>query len=536
MNTYKDKSPDEIEQEIIATREHIDRTLDVLTERLSPGGLFDQAMHTARETGGEFTLNLGRTVRDNPVPVALLGLGLGWLMVADRQRKSGYGGYASYDYNGRGIGGYAASDGGDESYRRRVAGTPTPSAETRDIDVPDDWAAAYEAQPREWAGDDRAGVTGHEHGTAGDSARRAYETTRAEAEAMRSSLVESGRRGSERAREAADRARDAVGDTADRLRAGGRDAGERVRAGAHDSADRLRASGHDAAERVRAGGRDASERLRAGGRDAAERMRHTGRRVKERMRDGRRGLAESADDAMAHTRAYGEAVSERASAMYRRSGYAVRSAGERAVDAAGSAGAFAREHPLAVGLVVAAAGAIIAGLAPRSRREDELMGETSDELKSAARDAANAEIERVRDAASAAMRTGREEARRAGLTADDALAAADEKVAAGIGVAKSAAQTGIDKMEERHQGKPSTDPAAMPAETVIGSEHADKIQPQPTADKPSSEAEPGKVGGVSGIETPPVAGGSFGSTGDSHPIDPTKPGDWEGGEPGHERT
>ncbi len=50
-------------------------------------------MHTARETGGEFTLNLGRTVRANPLPVALLGIGLGWLMVADRQRKSGYGGY-----------------------------------------------------------------------------------------------------------------------------------------------------------------------------------------------------------------------------------------------------------------------------------------------------------------------------------------------------------------------------------------------------------------------------------------------------------
>ncbi len=103
-------------------------------------------------------------------------------------------------------------------------------------------------------------------------------------------------------------------------------------------------------------------------------MRDTGRRVSEKVREGGRGLAETADDAMAQARDYGAAASERASEVYHRSGDAVRSAGWRARDAAGSAGDFAREHPLAVGLVVAAAGAVIAGLTPRSRREDELHG------------------------------------------------------------------------------------------------------------------------------------------------------------------
>jgi hypothetical protein len=49
-----------------------------------------------REGGGaEFGRNLAGTVRGNPVPVALLGIGLAWLMLADWRgpdgRRRGYG-------------------------------------------------------------------------------------------------------------------------------------------------------------------------------------------------------------------------------------------------------------------------------------------------------------------------------------------------------------------------------------------------------------------------------------------------------------
>ncbi len=73
----KDQYIEEIEQ----TREEIDRTLLLLQGKLSPRELWDQAL---RSSGGarELSLNLGRTLRDNPIPATLLGISLIWLIVA----------------------------------------------------------------------------------------------------------------------------------------------------------------------------------------------------------------------------------------------------------------------------------------------------------------------------------------------------------------------------------------------------------------------------------------------------------------------
>jgi Protein of unknown function (DUF3618) len=74
------ESPERIEDEIRDTRREIDRTLDALQSKLSPGQLLDQALAYVKNGGGEFTTNLGRTISRNPVPVALVGVGLTWLM------------------------------------------------------------------------------------------------------------------------------------------------------------------------------------------------------------------------------------------------------------------------------------------------------------------------------------------------------------------------------------------------------------------------------------------------------------------------
>jgi hypothetical protein len=50
----------------------------------------DRAISYAKGTGGaEFGRNLAGTVRGNPVPVALLGVGLAWLMLADWRGRDG---------------------------------------------------------------------------------------------------------------------------------------------------------------------------------------------------------------------------------------------------------------------------------------------------------------------------------------------------------------------------------------------------------------------------------------------------------------
>ena len=84
------KSAAEIEREVRQQRADVERTLDALQERLSPGELVDQAMNYLRQGGGgEFFRNLGDSVKRNPVPVALIGVGVAWMM-ASSGRGNGY--------------------------------------------------------------------------------------------------------------------------------------------------------------------------------------------------------------------------------------------------------------------------------------------------------------------------------------------------------------------------------------------------------------------------------------------------------------
>lgn len=89
--TVQNKSPEQIESEIRNTRRDIDRTLDALQTRLSPGQLLDQALGYMKSGGGEFAANFGRTVTQNPVPVTLLGIGCLWLMCSRPQAQAGNG-------------------------------------------------------------------------------------------------------------------------------------------------------------------------------------------------------------------------------------------------------------------------------------------------------------------------------------------------------------------------------------------------------------------------------------------------------------
>lgn len=82
------ESTDQIERDLEHTRAHLDATIDALQTKLSPGQMVDQAVAYVREGGGaDFARNLGRKVRDNPLPVTLAAVGLGWLMVAGDGRR-----------------------------------------------------------------------------------------------------------------------------------------------------------------------------------------------------------------------------------------------------------------------------------------------------------------------------------------------------------------------------------------------------------------------------------------------------------------
>lgn len=79
--TYNTSNPDTIERELAETRARLDVGLEELERRLSPGQLVDSGLDYLRYgQGAAFARNLGAEVRDNPLPVAVTGIGLAWLM------------------------------------------------------------------------------------------------------------------------------------------------------------------------------------------------------------------------------------------------------------------------------------------------------------------------------------------------------------------------------------------------------------------------------------------------------------------------
>ena len=74
------KEPSLMEQEINQTRERIGRTVEQLEQRLSPGQLVDEALGFARDHGGQFASSVASSVRRNPLPLIVTGMGLMWLL------------------------------------------------------------------------------------------------------------------------------------------------------------------------------------------------------------------------------------------------------------------------------------------------------------------------------------------------------------------------------------------------------------------------------------------------------------------------
>jgi hypothetical protein len=83
------RHPDEILAEIERTRSQMDETLGTIEQRLTPGQLLDQGMGYLKSSGaGDYVRNLRGSVSSNPLPLALVGVGLAWLMAADRMDRS----------------------------------------------------------------------------------------------------------------------------------------------------------------------------------------------------------------------------------------------------------------------------------------------------------------------------------------------------------------------------------------------------------------------------------------------------------------
>ena len=108
-----ERSSDQIQRDIERTRAEMSETIDALEQRLSPGDLVDELWN--RVKAGETGTNIGATVRDHPVPLALMGLGLGWLAIEKATGSRTEELRARYGSSGEGT--YARAEGRVGPYR-----------------------------------------------------------------------------------------------------------------------------------------------------------------------------------------------------------------------------------------------------------------------------------------------------------------------------------------------------------------------------------------------------------------------------------
>jgi Protein of unknown function (DUF3618) len=79
---------EQLKREAEETRWQLAGTLEELRGRVTPGRVVDQLLDHARTgAASEFLRNLVREVRENPIPVGLIGIGIVWLMVVGSRRS-----------------------------------------------------------------------------------------------------------------------------------------------------------------------------------------------------------------------------------------------------------------------------------------------------------------------------------------------------------------------------------------------------------------------------------------------------------------
>ena len=342
------KSAAEIEREVRELRAEVEHTLDQIQDRLSPGQLFDQAVTYFRDGGGgEFTRNFGESIKQNPMPLALVALGVGWMMFSGQRSAQNGDRWRSTDrYDDPDNVGerYAASDYGHGSY---LAEDP-----------------AYR-------------VSGADEGS------------------------ESGFGG--RLKQASHTARDKLGEV-------GEEVGDQVRG----LGDRAREFGEQA--------RDFGTRARGG-------IAHAGS-----------GLADRAHDAGDRARYYGR--------------HARRSMLQTL-----------NEQPLVLGAIGLAVGAALGAALPSTEIEDEVMGDTRDDMIRRAKETGREQAGKAASAAEAVVTAAREEAGKQGLT---------PKSPDDPGHAAAGQPGGVGTSDDPGAGKPAAPVGSTPSlaqeETKAGSD------------------------------------------------------------------
>ncbi|MDA8166121.1 MAG: DUF3618 domain-containing protein [Desulfobacteraceae bacterium] len=80
--TESRRTPEEIERDLARTRAEMDDTMRAIEDKVTPGEWLDQALQYIAVSGYEYAKYLGRSIKRNPLPLALAGIGISWLVLA----------------------------------------------------------------------------------------------------------------------------------------------------------------------------------------------------------------------------------------------------------------------------------------------------------------------------------------------------------------------------------------------------------------------------------------------------------------------
>lgn len=227
--------PAAIRADIRETRERLGDTLEEIGDRLNPRQLAEQVKDNLREATIGRARNAARsaadrvnetrysimdTIRDNPIPAAMIGIGLAWLLMNRRRENTAgaqyYGASSGADAY-RGTAGYTDAYAGDTGYA--YAGAPYGGAS-----YPAGGYAAADASTEEERGRlerarERASHLGHDvKDAAGNVASRARETAGSVADRTKHAASSVADRTKHAASSVADRTKDVAGTVADRSR------------------------------------------------------------------------------------------------------------------------------------------------------------------------------------------------------------------------------------------------------------------------------------------------------------------------------
>ena len=130
MNNDRDRSPEQIQNEVRRTRDQLDATLSAIERRLAPGQLMEDGLHYLRNNGAtEYVANLGDTAKRDPIPLALVGVGLAWLVVSARRDS----GSASEERSAVGAVASSAFDGVSSSVGGAISGVKDAASNVKDV-------------------------------------------------------------------------------------------------------------------------------------------------------------------------------------------------------------------------------------------------------------------------------------------------------------------------------------------------------------------------------------------------------------------